>query len=249
MKKLSISLIALISLTACSTPEVAPDLNSIQNTTNVNAAAATKTKNSIGSDFARQVVMSLDLNKDGQVDANEVPVLIGGKNIEYVRNSDDSLTGYLPTKSLSVNALVDMMSKGASLSIMGSKTAEKNRDKIVSSLVSVLVKDPLAEDGKVYGYATTIGYFTGKTTVVVRKMDSSLLSKRITEQLKIGNGTINGQPYQSSNGSLSIKGNYVTIDGKYKSRLNFSQYDTFDAGIQLIGSHKIKDASAKVIEE
>lgn len=248
--KLSILLLSVFSLTACSSPELV-DMSSVQNQTNV-SASATKAKNSIDSGYLQQVVSSLDLNKDGKIDATEVPILVGGKNTDYVYNSDGSaITGYLPIagKEMSISTIMDMMSKGAGLSIMTSKTSEKNKDKIISNFISAVLKDPQLQNGKILGYSTTVGYFTAKTTVVVRSMDNSILKRELKEQLEIGNGTINGTPYQSGNGSVTLLPNLVTIDGKYKARLHFGYYDYFESGIQLIGYHKIKDAAKSIVTD
>jgi hypothetical protein len=250
--KLSLSLITLFSLTACSSPDIVTDMSAIQNQTDVNASDVKAKNSTVDNGYLQQVVSSLDLNKDGKIEATEVPILVGGKNVDYVENSDGSaISGYLPVagKEMSVSTVMDMMNKGASLSIMTSKVSEKNKDKIISNFASAVLKDPLAEKGRVFGYSTTVGYFTGKTTVVVRSMDSSILTREIKEQLTIGNGTVNGVPYQSGNGSVSVLPNVATIDGKYKARLRFGYYDYFESGIQLIGYHKIKDASSKIVSE
>jgi len=246
MKKLGSLLFVSLFITACSSNETIPTMNIVQD----QVAVSSTTSKSINPEFAKIVAESLDLNKDGNVDATEVPMSISTKDYEKTTHNSDgsSLTGYVPTKAISVTAITEALSSGSSLSVYGSKISEKNKDKIVSSLANALVKDPIAEKNKVYGYATTIGYFTAKTTIMVRNMDASLLAKRINEQLTIGKGTINGVPYKGANGSINVLSSYVTIDDKYKARLHFSDYDSFESGIQLIGSHKITDAAKKIVK-
>jgi hypothetical protein len=245
----SVLLLALLALTACSSPGVT-HLSALQNPASLNASSF-KANNATDMAYLQHVVSSLDLNKDGKIDAIEAPILVGGRNTNYVYNSDGSaISGYLPVagRELPISTIMDMMSKGAGLSIMTSKTSEKNKDRIIANFIAAVVKDPQLQSGKILGYATTIGYFTGKTTVVVRSMDNSVLNREIKEQLEIGNGTINGVPYQSGNGSITLLPNLATIDGKYKARLRFGYYDYFESGFQLIGYHKIGDA-AKLIAE
>lgn len=249
--KLSLLILSLFSLSACSSPDITPDLNNMEQV-NINTAKVSTNNSPENSNYLKSVISSLDLNNDGKIEATEVPILVGGKNVNYVYNNDGSaITGYLPKQGteMTVNQILDMMNKGAGLSIMSSKVSEKNKTKIISNFVSSVMKDPLAEKGKVSGFATTVGYFTAKTTVVIRSMDASILKRELQEQLDIGNGTINGQPYQSGNGSVTLLPNLSVIDGKYKARLNFSDYNDFESGIQLFGYTKIKDASGKIVSD
>lgn len=248
--KLSISILGLFCLSSCASPDITPNLNNLEQ---VNISASkTVSKNSLeSSNFLKSVVTSLDLNNDGKIDATEAPILVGGTNVKYVYNNDgSSITGYLPKAGteLSVNEILEMMDKGAGLSIMSSKVSEKNKEKIMTNFISSVLKDPSAEKGKVSGYSTTVGYFTGKTTIVIRSMDSSVFKREMKEQLTIGNGTVNGQPYQSGNGSVTLLPKLDLIDGKYKARLKFSYYDYFESGIQLLGYTKLKDASGKITQ-
>lgn len=245
----SVLLLSVLALTACSSAG-GTYLPAVQTPANLNASALTA-KNAMDMGYLQQVVSSLDLNKDGKIDAIEAPILVGGRNTNYIYNSDGSaISGYLPVagRELPIPTIMDMMSKGAGLSIMTSKTSEKNKDRIISNFIAAVLKDPQLQSAKILGYATTIGYFTGKTTVVVRSMDSSVLNREIQEQLTIGNGTINGVPYQSGNGSITLLPNLATIDGKYKARLRFGYYDYFEGGFQLIGYHKIGDAAKLIVE-
>lgn len=246
MKKLGSLLLISLFITACSSNETIPTMNIVQD----QVAVSSTTSKSITPEFAKIIAESLDLNKDGSVDATEIPMSLSTKDYGKTTYNNDgsSLTGYVPTKPISVATIIEDLSSGSSLSVYGSKISEKNKDKAISALAGALVKDPIAEKNKVYGYATTIGYFTAKTTIVVRNMDASLLAKRINEQLTIGKGTINGVPYKSANGAVTVLSSYATIDDKYKARLNFSDYDSFDSGIQLIGSHKITDAAKKIVK-
>ncbi len=250
-KQASVLLLISLFFSACSAPDsitTVPDIN-----TQVNSSANKTVKNNISSkymdsNFMNQVASSLDLNKDGSIDVTEAPIMIGGKNVNYVYNYEsNAFNDTPPTKAMPITQIVELMSQGATLSVKGSKRSEKNKDKISSSLAGILVKDSISESGKVYGYSTNIGYFTGKTTAMVRNLGASDLAKRINQQITVGKGTVNGNPYQIANGSININPYYVTIDGKYKSRLNFSDNSDFESGIQLFGSHKISDAASKII--
>ena len=271
-------LLLSISMTACSAPDTITNLNQVQNQSGISSAAKDDEKQvafdinqlekkmrvanpnkvkkndlnskGISAGFAQQIASSLDLNKDNSVDASEAPIsLTSSAYTTNINNSDNSsITGYTPTKPITVATISDYLTKGFDLVIYGSKTSEKNKAQISSAIAKVLVKDTIGESNKAYGYGITIGYFTGKTTIMVRNMDASLLAKRINEQITVGQGTINGEPYKGANGALVILSSYATIDGKYKSRLNFSNYQDFGSGIQLFGSHKITDAASKIVK-
>ena len=270
MTKIFTSLLLLsISMTACSAPDTITNLNQVRNQSGISSAAKDDEKQvafdinqlekkmrvanpnkvkkndlnskGISAGFAQQIASSLDLNKDNSVDASEAPIsLTSSAYTTNINNSDNSsITGYTPTKPITVATISDYLTKGFDLVIYGS---------ISSAIAKVLVKDTIGESNKAYGYGITIGYFTGKTTIMVRNMDASLLAKRINEQITVGQGTINGEPYKGANGALVILSSYATIDGKYKSRLNFSNYQDFGSGIQLFGSHKITDAASKIVK-
>lgn len=250
-KTISGLFIASVFITSCGSPDVVLNQSIDQGTANISSTKPAKpVKNSLNASFTKLVAESLDLNKDGSVDATESPIVLYSKDYkDTISNNDASaISGYLPTKPISVATIADKMENDYLLSVHNSKTSDNNKSKIATALANALVKDSLAESNKVYGYATTVGYFTGKTTAMVRNMDSGLLAKRILQQFDIGNGTINGVPYQSANGSVSISPSFVTIDGKYKSRINFTDYDRFESGIQLVGSHKITDAASKIVK-
>lgn len=248
--KKSVLLLSLFVFTACSNPG-SVNLPTLQRPSNLNASAI-NAKSTVDSAFLQAVVSSLDLNKDGKIDALEAPILVGGRNTPYLYNSDGSaITGYLPIpgKELPVATILEMMHQGADLSIMTSKSSEKNKERIIANFVSTVLKDPQLQSGKILGYSTTVGYFTGKTTAVVRSMDASILSREVKEQLTIGNGTVNGVPYQAGNGSITLLPRLTTIDGKYRARLHFGYYDYFESGFQLIGYHKISDAAKLIVTE
>ena len=208
--------------------------------------------NFININFAKEIASALDLNKDGMVDATEIPIHVGGgpKNtMDYRYNYDSkAFNSAPPTTPLAVGDIANYMSQGADLTLYNSKLAEKNKAKVASNVASVLVKDPSNEGGKVYGHATNITYFGGKTNVRIRLMDSALVAKRIVEQLTIGSGTVNGQPYQTPNGKLIVASSYTKID-KFKSRLHFTYFDYFDSGMQLFGSYSLKDVASKISRE
>ncbi|MEK7434750.1 MAG: hypothetical protein AABZ74_16570 [Cyanobacteriota bacterium] len=242
---------------ACSSPNDMTQADLNENNSTISANVQKPVKNDVSGNFtslsfAKQIASALDINKDGKVDATEVPFHVGGgpKNtLDYKYNYNSSSQNYAPTQAMSVDEIANSISQGGDLSIYGSKLSEKNKEKIASNLANVLVKDPSNDGGKVYGFASNIGYFTGKTTARVRSLDSSSITKRILEQVNIGSGTINGVPYQTSNGHFTILSSYMNIDNKYKSKLHFTYYDYFNSGIQIFGSYSISDASSKLVRQ
>lgn len=261
MRKFSSKTLLLMALSslffACSSPNNMTQTDLSENNSTISANIQKPVKNDVSGNFtslsfAKQIASALDINKDGKVDATEVPFNVGGgpkNSLDYKYNYNSSSQNYAPTQAMSVDEIANSISQGGDLAIVGTKLSEKNKEKMASNLANVLVKDPSNDGGKVYGFSSDIGYFTGKTTVRVRSLDSSSMTKRILEQLNIGNGTINGQPYQIANGSLTILSSYMNIDNKYKSKLRFSDYSDFNSGIQIFGSYSISDASSKMIRQ
>lgn len=245
---LSASILAL-SLFSCSN-----QINNNLQEEQVNALAAPKKNDytppkavpvnakSMSKDFALKIANALDLNKDGQVDAKEVPLLIGGMGEGFFYNYDDKSWGYTPAKAFTPSEIVNLlMADDATLSIKGSKISAANREKVFANVAKVLVTDSIAE-GKPYAYSSDIGYFTGNKTVKIAKMDESLLIKNMKAQTEIVNGTGNGRPYETSNGSLVISRDYKLIDKQYKTRLYISDYRDYTAGLTgLFTSHTLKN--------
>lgn len=252
--------ITALSLSACSSSEnlVTPDLNS--NAT-ISSNIQKPVKNDVSdkvmnSSFALQVAKAFDVNKDGKVDSLEAPITIANlkaptSSYKSIQNYDNGLTGGKPTTAIPVQQIADMLSTdGGMVDLIGTKLSEPNRNKMLAELSSVLVKDSIASGGKVYGYSSTVGYFTAKTTIKVCNMDASLIAKKIADQLYISSSDkVNGEPAQMANGSFSINAGYATIDETYKTRLQFSQYDIFGSkNYPFFGTHTISDASGKVVK-
>lgn len=235
------------SLFACSNEISAVDPSSDQ----VNALAAPK-KNSLSSrsmspELAKQIFESLDINKDGFIDVTEAPVGVShgsvGKDYVNLENYDytNSYTEYKGTQPIAVKTAIDsFLQDGGSFSVGNAKISEKNRSKIVSSLANLLVKDSINDGGKVYGFSSNVGYFTGKTKYVICNMDASLLAKKIGQQFEIESGSVNGITKQTAVGSIGVSRDYITID-KYNTRLSFSSDSTFDSGLPFFSSHTLKD--------
>lgn len=200
--------------------------------------------------FATQIASALDINKDGNIDATEAPISIGDMKSGFISNHEQNGLDGKPTTPLAVKAVAERLAVfDASLGIYGTKISEKNRTKLLSNLSSVLVKDTIADGGKIFGYSSDVGYFTGKTTAKVCKMDTALISKMIEAQFHISSADkVNGQPAQMANGSVSIFGSYLTIDNTYKVRIGFSQYDIFKDTAPFFGSYTISDAASKIVK-
>lgn len=236
------------SLFSCSN-----EISSVENSPEQVNALATVKKNSISErsinpELAKQIVESLDFNKDGSIDVTEAPIGVmsgtGGNqtfvNLENHKFSN-SYTEYEGTQPLSVKAVVDtLMQDNGSLSIHNGKVSEKNKAKVISALSNLLVKDSINQKGKVYAFSSNVGYFTGKSTYILGKLDVSDLSKAISKHFEIESGSVNGITKQTGVGSISIARDYITID-KYNSRISFSSYSTFDSSLPLFGSTKLKD--------
>lgn len=209
--------------------------------------SSTMNAKSINPELARQIVEALDFNKDGSIDVTEVPLSVmsgnAGQNFVNLENHkfSNSYTEYEGTQPLPVKAIVDTLLQDAGmLSFKSGAVSEKNKDKVASVLANLLIKDNTAEANKVYGFSSTVGYFTGKHTYVLIKMDASWLKKKILQQFEIESGSVNGVKKQTANGSVSINRDYLMID-KYKSRLGFSDHSDFDSGKPLFGSETLKD--------
>lgn len=216
----------------------------------VNALATVK-KNSISQrsmnqDLIKQIVEALDINKDGMIDVTEAPIGVmsgNGQNFVNLENYDydNSYTEFKGTQPLAVNKVVEtFMQDGGSLSVSNAKISEKNKAKVISALSSLLVKDSIADGSKVYAFSSNVGYFTGKSTYILGKLDASGLGKAISKHFEIEKGSVNGITKQTGVGSISIARDYITVD-KYNTRISFSSYSTFDDSLPLFGSHKIKD--------
>ncbi len=250
------AVIALTSIVSCSSADniTSTDLNN--NSVNISSNVQKPIKNDISNprimslSYATQIAKSLDANNDGSVDATEAPITVGDLKSESLTNyGQNSLSG-TPGVPLKISDIAAKLSvDNGQLSMIGTRISEKNRAKILSNLSSILAKDSIGDGNKIYGYSSTIGYFTSKTTIKVCSMDASFIAKKIADQFNISSSDqVNGKPAQMANGGMIINAGYATIDGSYKSRLVFTQYDIFNSGLPFFGSHTISDAASKIVK-
>ncbi|MBC7474592.1 MAG: hypothetical protein H7263_09900 [Candidatus Sericytochromatia bacterium] len=257
-KNLVNSLFAVITLSllvSCSSADniTSTDLNN--NSVNISSNVQKPIKNDISNprvmslSYATQIAKALDINNDGSVDATEAPIQIGDLKSDSLSNYTQDLSG-TPSTPLKISDIAaKLFVNDGQLSMIGTRISEKNRAKVLGNLSSVLAKDSIGDSGKIYGYSSTVGYFTSKTTIKVCSMDASFIAKKITDQFNISSSDkVNGKPAQMANGGININAGYATIDGSYKSRLVFTQYDIFNSGLPFFGSHTISDAASKIVK-
>lgn len=213
--------------------------NSLENTIQAepnNSNISSNNSRTIDKTFAKEIFEALDLNKNGVIDATEAPIIIGEANKDPLAfnfqlvSANSSIKNYdlinekslKANKAITINNAVDkfMKNKDSVLTIYNAKISESNKNKIVTNLSKVLLKDKTNEGNRINCFAKEIGYTTKKAFYTVSKIESSLLPKKIEEQFKYDQGT------DISYGSLTIYRNAFAINN-HESRIAFYDYSSF----------------------
>lgn len=239
MKKI-ISLLTLGLCSAiifsCDNVSNTDELQPIQDETTTLSNKNTNSDRTISKDLASKLVSALDANKDGLIDATEAPIRVEGAK-DVLLNYVETNVGFNKLNPLPVKKVLDtfLYAKSSAIVISNGKIAEKNKSKLVSNLVALLLKDTSTGTGKtVTCYSSDMGYTTRKKFFTFSSLDSALLTTKILGQFALESGK------DSSYGYLAIHRDYLMVD-KYKSRLEFYDFSDFGDNLPPSSTHQFTD--------